>query len=282
MREEIIPETMLCFEDRKCVKIFTCCNNEDDTSVPTEEVKKIEIIHTQNSTVLPGKKSVVTSDSDSNSDSGVGSVRDSSNDSGKESIQSKNIPLKIAANQQIKNAPKVNRAKSVKRSESLLSRFSFIFPSGGEKLSDILVEEFKKNDRTTGIALERMFSSNSMNSIPEESINRPTEAPKKQLKKQKKSLKQLITGKDPLDGARLPKVEENEDKNQKNESTPDVPTTPEMDLENREKKKRKKRRFQRKNIDAEESESSSSTSSSNRGKERPVIRKPSQKVAESK
>lgn len=265
---------MLCFEDRKCVKIFTCCGNEDDTSA-TEDKVKIEIIHTQNSTVLPGKKIAATSESDNNSesDSGVGSVRDSSNDSGKESMTSK-IPLKIAA------APvKVNRAKSVKRSESLLSRFSFIFPSGGEKLSDILVEEFKKNDRTTGIALERMFSSNSMNSIPEESAVARPEAPKKQLKK-KKSLKQLITGKDPHD-VRLPKVDEVKTE-QKNESTPDVPTTPEMDLENREKKKRKKRRFQRKNIDAEESESSSSTSESNRGKERPVIRKPSQKVNESK
>merc|ERR1719445_1747643 len=95
------------------------------------------------------------------------------------------IPLKIAS-----SSVKVTRVKSVKRSESLLSRFSFIFPSGGEKLSDILVEEFKKNDRTTGIALERMFSSNSMNSIPEETT---AQAPKKQLKK-KKSLKQLITG----------------------------------------------------------------------------------------
>jgi hypothetical protein len=164
---------MLCFEDRKCVKIFTCCGNEDDPTASTEDkIQKIEIVHTQNSTVLPGKKMVTTSESDNNSesDSGVGSVRDSSNDSGKESMTSK-IPLKIAA-----SSAKVNRTKSVKRSESLLSRFSFIFPSGGEKLSDILVEEFKKNDRTTGIALERMFSSNSMNSIPEEAVNRPIEA----------------------------------------------------------------------------------------------------------
>lgn len=256
------------------MKSFTCCRNEDDISDSSDKVK-IEIIHTQNSTALPGQKTVVTSESDNNSesDSGVGSVRDSSNDSGKESMTSQ-IPLKIAS-----TTVKVNRTKSVKRSESLLSRFSFIFPSGGEKLSDILVEEFKKNDRTTGIALERMFSSNSMNSIPEEAQIRPIEVTKKQLKK-KKSIKQLITGKAPMDG-RFPKMiiktEDTKD-DQTNESTPDVPTTPEIDLENREKKKRKKRKTLRKTIDAEESESSSSTSESNRGEKRPVMRKPSQKV----
>ena len=51
----------------------------------------------------------------------------------------------------------VNRVKSVKRSESLLSRFSFIFPQETEKLADILVEEFKKNDQSNGLAMERMF-----------------------------------------------------------------------------------------------------------------------------
>ena len=122
---------------------------------------KVEIVHpTINSDDLPVKKAITSeSDNNSESDSGVGSVRDSSNDSGKESMK---IPLKIAT-----SSTKVMRAKSVKRSESLLSRFSFIFPSGGEKLSDILCEEFKKTDRNNGIAIERMFSSNSMESIPE-------------------------------------------------------------------------------------------------------------------
>jgi len=140
--------------------------------------------------------------------------------------------------------------KSVKRSESLLSRFSFIFPSGGEKLSEILVEEFKKNDRTTGIALERMFSSNSLNSISEEAHKPKLEVRrKKSSAMKKKSLKQLITGKDE---SRLSKG--SKDKCNAKDSTPDVPTTPEMDLENREKKKRKKRRTQRKTI-AEQSAS---------------------------
>lgn len=165
---------MLCFDqNNKCLKHITCCGNEDDISGSSDGKVKLEISHPQSTTELPGK-TVVTSESDINSesDSGVGSVRDSStgNDSGKESMTSK-IPLKIVASTTVK----VNRVKSVKRSESLLSRFSFIFPSGGEKLSDILVEEFKKNDRTTGIALERMFSSNSMNSIPEEAQIRPLE-----------------------------------------------------------------------------------------------------------
>lgn len=268
---------MFCFDEKSttCLKVLKCCGNEDEQTGSEGRVK-IEIIHTQNPAVA--KKAVLSDlDNNSESDSGVGSVQDSSNDSGKESTVASKIPLKIAS-----STVKVNRVKSVKRSESLLSRFSFIFPSGGEKLSDILVEEFKKNDRTTvlGIALERMFSSNSMNSIPEEAQTKNPEVPKKQLKK-KKSLKQLITGKDPSE-ARLPKVKVEDKICQKNESTPEVPTTPELDLENREKKKRKKRRFQRKNIDADESESSSSTSSSNRGKERPVMRKPSQKVPELK
>ena len=47
--------------------------------------------------------------------------------------------------------------KSVKRSESLLSRFSFIFPQESEKLADLLVEEFKKNDQKNGLAMEKMF-----------------------------------------------------------------------------------------------------------------------------
>lgn len=242
---------MLCFD--QC-KILPCCAQEDEIS---ESPKKIEIVHTQNPASLPGKV-VSESDHNSESDSGVGSVRDSSNDSGKETMKSK-IPLKIAS-----SSVKVTRVKSVKRSESLLSRFSFIFPSGGEKLSDILVEEFKKNDRTTGIALERMFSSNSMNSIPEETT---AQAPKKQLKK-KKSLKQLITGQKEIKKEAVGETQM---------SPPDVPTTPEVD-QNREKKKRKKRRMPRKNIEAEESESSSMSSST--GRDRPVMRKPSQKALE--
>ena len=31
------------------------------------------------------------------------------------------------------------------------------FPSESEKLADMLVEEFKKNDQTNGLAMERMF-----------------------------------------------------------------------------------------------------------------------------
>lgn len=244
---------MLCFD--QC-KILPCCAQEDEIS---ESTKKIEIVHTQNPAPLPAKV-VSESDHNSESDSGVGSVRDSSNDSGKETMKSK-IPLKIAS-----SSVKVTRVKSVKRSESLLSRFSFIFPSGGEKLSDILVEEFKKNDRTTGIALERMFSSNSMNSIPEETT---AQAPKKQLKK-KKSLKQLITGQKEV-------KKEVSGELQTMQSPPDVPTTPEVD-QNREKKKRKKRRMPRKTIEAEESESSSMSSSTNR--DRPVMRKQSQKALE--
>ena len=47
--------------------------------------------------------------------------------------------------------PLVNRGKSVKRSESLMSRFSFIFPSESEKLGDLMLQEFKKNDQSNGM-----------------------------------------------------------------------------------------------------------------------------------
>jgi len=90
-------------------------------------------------------------------------------------------------------------------------------------------------------------------------------APKKQLKK-KKSLKQLITGQKEIKKEAVGETQM---------SPPDVPTTPEVD-QNREKKKRKKRRMPRKNI--EESESSSMSSST--GRDRPVMRKPSQKALE--
>ena len=48
----------------------------------------------------------------------------------------------------------------MKRSESVLSRFSFFFPTESEKLADLLVEEFKKNDQSNGLAMERMFRNN--------------------------------------------------------------------------------------------------------------------------
>lgn len=98
-----------------------------------------------------------------------------------------------------------------------------------------------------------MFSSNSLNSISEETHKPKLEVlvrRKKSTAMKKKSLKQLITGKDE---SRLSKGSRDGKSNAK-DSTPDVPTTPEMDLENREKKKRKKRRTQRKTI-AEQSAS---------------------------
>ena len=39
----------------------------------------------------------------------------------------------------------------------MLSRFSLFFPSESEKLADMLVEEFKKNDQSNGLVMERMF-----------------------------------------------------------------------------------------------------------------------------
>jgi hypothetical protein len=139
----------LCFEEgSKCYNFLTCKKTEEIIDQDSKKKVSIEVVH-------DSKK--IQHDSDdvnSESDSGVGSVRttgtegDSAIESGKESIKKPQVKT-ISA--------KVNRVKSVKRSESLLSRFSFIFPQETEKLADILVEEFKKNDQSNGLAMERMF-----------------------------------------------------------------------------------------------------------------------------
>ena len=42
------------------------------------------------------------------------------------------------------------KSSKPKRSESTLSRFSSIFKSDGKKLTDVMVDEFKLNDRFSG------------------------------------------------------------------------------------------------------------------------------------
>lgn len=145
---------MLCFEEgSKCYNFFTC---QKELQTLDNEEKKMTIKVIQTSSM---KKKDSDSDINSESDSGVGSVRtgtgsenhsDSAIDSGKEAS------IKITKITKL-NPPKVNRGKSVKRSESLMSRFSFIFPSESEKLGDLMLEEFKKNDQSNGIVMERLF-----------------------------------------------------------------------------------------------------------------------------
>lgn len=140
---------MSCFEENACYNFFFCKENE--SSVKDERKLEITVIQ---STLEEVKKTM----SDSESDSGVGSVRtndqSSENDSAGEQKKAVTLITPKTTNKT------VNRGKSVKRSESVLSRFSFFFPTESEKLADLLVEEFKKNDQSNGLAMERMFRNN--------------------------------------------------------------------------------------------------------------------------
>jgi len=238
----------LCFEEgSKCYNFLTCKKTEEIIDQDSKKKVSIEVVH-------DSKK--IQHDSDdvnSESDSGVGSVRttgtegDSAIESGKESIKKPQVKT-ISA--------KVNRVKSVKRSESLLSRFSFIFPQETEKLADILVEEFKKNDQSNGLAMERMFRKADPSAL--------VEASNKKIKK-KKSFKQLILGKG--DVQPLPKVEETKETEATSDDVKEIgksdlvdSSSPDLNMANREKKKRKKRRQQRKPTDGQADDSSSLSS----------------------
>lgn len=248
---------MLCFEERsKCYNFFTC-QKELQTSDNEEKKMSIKVIQTSSM-----KKKDSDSDINSESDSGVGSVRtgtgsenhsDSAIDSGKEAS------IKITKITKL-NPPKVNRGKSVKRSESLMSRFSFIFPSESEKLGDLMLEEFKKNDQSNGIVMERLFRNSGLSTG--NPVKNPTEAAAKKIKK-KKSFKQLILGKSADAAIQLPKVEETKEAEATSDDVKEIgkselvdSSSPDLNMNNREKKKRKKRRQQRKNIDENEDSSS--------------------------
>ena len=107
--------------------------------------EKPTIVRIDSGVITISPKKLSDQDSNSESDSGLGSVQDSNDsssaaDSGKEETLGKSARVKP------------------KRSESLLSRFSIIFsPSSSDKLSDMLVEDLKKTNRSNGIALERLF-----------------------------------------------------------------------------------------------------------------------------
>jgi hypothetical protein len=141
---------MACIEDTACYNFIFCKKAEPEVKV--SDPRKLEITVIQ-STLEEVKKTM----SDSESDSGVGSVRtndqSSENDSANENQQKKTVTLITP-----KLGPKpAKSSKPVKRSESVMSRFSFFFPAETEKLADMLVEEFKKNDQSNGLAMERMF-----------------------------------------------------------------------------------------------------------------------------
>merc|ERR1711935_1266394 len=147
-------------------------------------------------------------------------------------------------------------SKAVKRSESVMSRFSMFFPSESEKLADMLVEEFKKNDQTNGLAMERMFRNQMKQS------DKPEDATKK-IKK-KKSFKQLIMGTKQSNNVQLPvvaeKVEEATSDDVKDIEQLEMgdcqSSSPDVNAQNR-KKRMKKRRQARKNFDEDSSSLSS-------------------------
>ena len=93
-------------------------------------------------------------------DSGVGSNRSNKSDSDKSDNEN---PSKIEDEityEQIKaQYSKSMKASKPKRSESTLSRFSSIFKSDGKKLADVMVDEFKLNDRFSGESSLRSMNS---------------------------------------------------------------------------------------------------------------------------
>lgn len=243
---------MACFEDTACYNFIFCKKNEPEVKV--SDPRKLEITVIQ-STLEEVKKTM----SDSESDSGVGSVRtndqSSENDSANENQQKKTVTLITP-----KLGPKpAKSSKPVKRSESVMSRFSFFFPAETEKLADMLVEEFKKNDQSNGLAMERMFRNQTKQSDKPEAT--------KKIKK-KKSFKQLIMGTKQTNNAtatqQLPvvteKVEEATSDDVKDieqlEMCDCQSSSPDVNAQNR-KKRMKKRRQARKNFDEDSSSLSS-------------------------
>jgi len=228
---------MLCFSQKFCLP---CCQETEELG---REKPTIERIDSAVITISPKKKGQEI-DSNSESDSGLGSVQDSNDsgsssaDSGKEEITAKSARTKP------------------KRSESLLSRFSVIFTnSASDKLSDMLVEDLKKTNRSNGIALERLFDDKGVK-IPAIPENAKPEVQKK-LKK-KKSFKQLFTKE-----VQEPLPEENsqtmdQEKNVIVNQTPfDPQSTPEMEQELQRKQKRRQKRRPVQKIIGDSPESSS-------------------------
>merc|ERR1712037_699779 len=187
LRKRKVREIMLCLSQKFCLP---CCQETEELG---REKPTIERIDSAVITISPKKKGQEI-DSNSESDSGLGSVQDSndsgssSTDSGKEEITAKSARTKT------------------KRSESLLSRFSVIFTnSASDKLSDMLVEDLKKTNRSNGIALERLFDDKGQK-IPAIPENAKSEAEKTEEEKilqatfYKRSSRTTPRGKLPDDG----------------------------------------------------------------------------------
>lgn len=112
-----------------------------------------------------GGKSIASDALNSECDSGVGSASDSGRRSKDQSDVSEKSGNEKSDSENEKDARpsvtleqiKANFGRKPKRTESTLSRFSSIFSSDGRKLTDVLVEEFRLNDRFSGLSMDRIW-----------------------------------------------------------------------------------------------------------------------------
>lgn len=139
----------------------TDCNTNSDSALSDSDNFK-----RKKNGSLGGKS--ISSEGNSECDSGVGSNRSNKSDSDKSDNENPSKLEDEITYEQIKaHYSKSMKASKPKRSESTLSRFSSIFKSDGKKLADVMVDEFKLNDRFSGLSMDRIWGS-FMNDIKED------------------------------------------------------------------------------------------------------------------
>jgi len=139
----------------------TDCNTNSDSALSDSENFK-----RKKNGSLGGKS--ISSEGNSECDSGVGSNRSNKSDSDKSDNENPSKLEDGITYEQIKaHYSKSMKSSKPKRSESTLSRFSSIFKSDGKKLTDVMVDEFKLNDRFSGLSMDRIWGS-FMNDIKED------------------------------------------------------------------------------------------------------------------
>ncbi|CAG5109942.1 Oidioi.mRNA.OKI2018_I69.chr2.g4410.t1.cds [Oikopleura dioica] len=145
----------------------TDCNTNSDSGVSDSENFK----RGKNGS-LGGKS--ISSEGNSECDSGVGSNRSNKSDSDKSDNENSSKLEDGITYEQIKAHYSKPVSTKVKRTESTFSRFSAIFKSDGKKLTDVMVEEFRLNDRFSGLSMDRIWGG-FMNDIKED-IRQPAPA----------------------------------------------------------------------------------------------------------
>lgn len=110
-----------------------------------------------------GGKSISSEAINSECDSGLGSASDSGrrskdqSDASEKSDGEKSDDVAIEQPSLTLEQIKANFGRKPKRTESTLSRFSSIFSNDGRRLTDVLVEEFRLNDRFSGLSMDRIW-----------------------------------------------------------------------------------------------------------------------------